>query len=75
MARRFLFFFIAFLLVSSVAIAARPQPSMPGLADSEAPSLEDEDADCENSSEDCLIRRTLVAHTDYIYTQGKGKKP
>ena len=22
-------------------------------------------------AEECLMRRTLVAHTDYIYTQGK----
>ncbi|KAK2458462.1 putative phytosulfokine [Trifolium repens] len=36
--------------------------------------LEDEKVDieenCEGISEDdCLMRRTLVAHTDYIYTQ------
>jgi hypothetical protein len=24
--------------------------------------------------EECLMRRTLVAHTDYIYTQGGGHK-
>ncbi|XP_047085614.1 phytosulfokines [Lolium rigidum] len=29
--------------------------------------------DCEGGegAEECLMRRTLVAHTDYIYTQGK----
>ena len=27
---------------------------------------------CEGEEEgECLMRRTLVAHTDYIYTQGK----
>lgn len=36
--------------------------------------LEDEKVDIEEnckgvSEEDCLMRRTLVAHTDYIYTQ------
>ncbi|CAI8604800.1 unnamed protein product [Vicia faba] len=36
--------------------------------------LEDEKLDIEESCEginedDCLMRRTLVAHTDYIYTQ------
>lgn len=36
--------------------------------------LEDDKVDIEEncksiSEEDCLMRRTLVAHTDYIYTQ------
>ncbi|CAN6363151.1 unnamed protein product [Urochloa humidicola] len=26
----------------------------------------------EEAEEECLMRRTLVAHTDYIYTQGGG---
>ena len=26
----------------------------------------------EGEDEECLMRRTLVAHTDYIYTQGGG---
>ncbi|KAF3323770.1 phytosulfokines-like protein [Carex littledalei] len=25
---------------------------------------------CDKSEEECMMRRTLVAHTDYIYTQG-----
>lgn len=28
---------------------------------------------CGANDEDCLMRRTLVAHTDYIYTQKKKK--
>ena len=28
------------------------------------------DAGVERRAEECLMRRTLVAHTDYIYTQG-----
>lgn len=30
-------------------------------------------SECEGGDEreECLMRRTLVAHTDYIYTQGK----
>ncbi|CAM0872116.1 unnamed protein product [Alopecurus aequalis] len=36
---------------------------------------EDQEAmrECERGegAEECLMRRTLVAHTDYIYTQGK----
>lgn len=30
---------------------------------------EDDDGDDEQA--ECLMRRTLLAHTDYIYTQGK----
>lgn len=39
--------------------------------------LKEEEVDeewCENiDEEDCLMKRTLVAHTDYIYTQSHGK--
>ncbi|WVZ56094.1 hypothetical protein U9M48_006674 [Paspalum notatum var. saurae] len=28
------------------------------------------DCEGEEDGEECLLRRTLVAHTDYIYTQG-----
>lgn len=41
----------------------------------EADADEDEDLNCENyrDNEDCdLYRRTLAAHTDYIYTQHHG---
>lgn len=41
----------------------------------EADADEDEDLNCENfrDNEDCdLYRRTLTAHTDYIYTQHHG---
>ncbi|KMZ75428.1 Phytosulfokine [Zostera marina] len=34
------------------------------------------DTSCVGINEDeCLMRRTLVAHVDYIYTQGKKKSP
>ncbi|KAJ4795730.1 Phytosulfokine [Rhynchospora pubera] len=53
----------------------RPEPSDP----KSTSSLDQEKVDearmekCEvgEGEEECLIRRTLVAHTDYIYTQGK----
>ncbi|MED6217077.1 hypothetical protein PIB30_014278 [Stylosanthes scabra] len=40
-------------------------------------ALEDEKSNCveEGSSEECLMRRTLAAHTDYIYTQKHNPKP
>lgn len=37
--------------------------------DQAARECEDDDADDEQA--ECLVRRTLLAHTDYIYTQGK----
>eukprot|EP00252_Welwitschia_mirabilis_P016797 TRINITY_DN3724_c0_g1_i1.p1 TRINITY_DN3724_c0_g1~~TRINITY_DN3724_c0_g1_i1.p1 ORF type:complete len:119 (-),score=15.66 TRINITY_DN3724_c0_g1_i1:240-596(-) len=45
-----------------------------------AEEAEEEDDNCENSKKDkdeCLTRRMLVAHTDYIYTQqhGRGHHP
>lgn len=44
--------------------------SGPGMEMHEA---EPEAMECEGEEEgeECLMRRTLVAHTDYIYTQGK----
>jgi hypothetical protein len=36
--------------------------------DQAARECEDDDGDDE---QECLMRRTLLAHTDYIYTQGK----
>ncbi|XP_010942307.1 phytosulfokines [Elaeis guineensis] len=66
--------FIAFLLFVSLTEAARPEP-----VDAKPNSLETEIFEkvevCEGlGEEECLTRRTLMAHTDYIYTQkGKGK--
>ncbi|XP_068657671.1 phytosulfokines-like [Aristolochia californica] len=72
---------LALLLLFSLASAARRQPL--AVADSalETPevAVEVESTEvpegCEGvGEEECLMRRTLVAHTDYIYTQGAGKK-
>jgi len=30
---------------------------------------------CEEETEECLMRRTLAAHVDYIYTQKNKPKP
>ncbi|XP_041018445.1 phytosulfokines-like [Juglans microcarpa x Juglans regia] len=63
------------LLLSSLAdltYAARPEPAFPG--DSLAgvkPQKVEVDESCEGveGKEECLMRRTLAAHLDYIYTQ------
>ncbi|KAJ1298139.1 hypothetical protein BS78_01G430600 [Paspalum vaginatum] len=36
-----------------------------------AEAMRDDCEGGEEEGEECLMRRTLVAHTDYIYTQGK----
>ncbi|RRT80221.1 hypothetical protein GW17_00055316 [Ensete ventricosum] len=63
--------FIALLLLS-LAYAGRPNPvdpkksSLQGVEKEMVGRMEG----CEGAGEDeCLVRRTLAAHTDYIYTQ------
>ncbi|XP_059631163.1 phytosulfokines-like [Cornus florida] len=63
---------IALLLFFALTCAAaRPEPSLvtPQIGVNGAESIEADEA-CEGvEKEECLMRRTLVAHTDYIYTQ------
>ncbi|PKA65966.1 Phytosulfokines 2 [Apostasia shenzhenica] len=68
---------IALILSLSIARAARPHP-MEKTISAEGASYGDQnnavnvDDQCEGvEEEECLMRRTLAAHTDYIYTQGK----
>ncbi|XP_021717971.1 phytosulfokines 3-like [Chenopodium quinoa] len=66
-------FFIALIVCSTTLnFAARPMPDSPH-GDSEKENLKVNDIEnCQGASdEDCLLRRTLVAHTDYIYTQSQ----
>ncbi|KAF3319767.1 phytosulfokines-like protein [Carex littledalei] len=72
MARQITIVLVAFLLIASLAQGAR----VPSLRDDKTNLKKFEkvgDAKlyaCEGIGEDeCLTRRTLVAHTDYIYTQ------
>ncbi|KAK9053284.1 hypothetical protein SSX86_029917 [Deinandra increscens subsp. villosa] len=64
-----LFLILSLVLLSPVISSARPEP-----ATTTTPSkgVEVEEG-CEGDigEEDCLMRRTLVAHLDYIYTQKK----
>ncbi|RLN42266.1 phytosulfokines 2-like [Panicum miliaceum] len=59
------------LAVSAAVVGDDKSGSAPGM---EMPPAEPEamkECEGEEEGEECLMRRTLVAHTDYIYTQGK----
>ncbi|KAK6923171.1 Phytosulfokine [Dillenia turbinata] len=71
---------IALLLFSTLTHASRPLPDSdtPSLVNTEheksieAENIEVADESCEGiGEEECLTRRTLEAHIDYIYTQNK----
>ncbi|XP_061961204.1 phytosulfokines 3-like [Populus nigra] len=71
-------FMVALLLCSTITYAARPEPGFPdgSLAKNQHKVVKAEHAEvmeeisCEGlGEEECLMRRTLAAHTDYIYTQ------
>ncbi|CAD5182184.1 unnamed protein product [Musa acuminata subsp. malaccensis] len=76
MAKCVTFFVIAVLLSFSLGRAARHEPVDPRntqqeVLGAEADGFERVDEGCGAANEEeCLMRRTLVAHTDYIYTQG-----
>ncbi|ONK64847.1 uncharacterized protein A4U43_C07F30600 [Asparagus officinalis] len=60
---------IALLLSVSLSQAARPLKPVDAKSDHHE-IVENVDEACEGvEEEDCLMRRTLNAHTDYIYTQ------
>ncbi|KAK7309137.1 hypothetical protein RJT34_05639 [Clitoria ternatea] len=65
-------FFMALFLCCMLTQSARPQP--PFLKETSVVTnhqdVEAVDETCEGiEEEECLMRRTLAAHTDYIYTQ------
>ncbi|KAM6564123.1 hypothetical protein CsatB_024121 [Cannabis sativa] len=73
-----LFLISLLLFCSTITYAARPEPGFSAINTSktqhgvvEAEQVESGDEiSCEGiGEEECLMRRTLVAHTDYIYTQ------
>ncbi|KAF5763622.1 putative phytosulfokine [Helianthus annuus] len=68
MSRATTFFLILSLLL--VLSSARPEPT---IIATKAPSkdVEVEEGCVGIGEEECLMRRTLVAHLDYIYTQKK----
>ncbi|CAK9165522.1 unnamed protein product [Ilex paraguariensis] len=72
---------VALLCVTMSSAAARPEPAFPdtNLVKTQqeegtvgAQHVEVVDENCEGvGDEECLMRRTLAAHIDYIYTQKK----
>ncbi|XP_027333566.1 phytosulfokines-like [Abrus precatorius] len=66
-------FTFALLLSFNLIYASRPNPVFNGVSslheDVAANKVEIDDESCEEGTEECLTRRTLAAHTDYIYTQ------
>ncbi|XP_008237502.1 PREDICTED: phytosulfokines 3-like [Prunus mume] len=73
MARVKALIFLAVLLCSTLVYAARPEPDFSAAtsAKTQIEGVETEvDESCEGAGEEeCLMRRTLAAHVDYIYTQ------
>ncbi|CAK8539613.1 unnamed protein product [Lathyrus sativus] len=65
-------FFMSLILCCMLTHSARPEPSsqQESLVVAQHEDVEAVDTTCEGIEEDeCLMRRTLIAHTDYIYTQ------
>ncbi|KAJ0260438.1 Phytosulfokines 2 [Hirschfeldia incana] len=74
---------ITLLLCSTLMCTARPDPTFSAsitiiTADPLEKSIEGKlddvaEENCGADDEDCLMRRSLVAHVDYIYTQKQKK--
>ncbi|XP_058778097.1 phytosulfokines 3-like [Vicia villosa] len=65
-------FFMSLFLCCMLTHSARHEPSFQkeSLVVTQHEDVEADDTICEGIEEDeCLMRRTLIAHTDYIYTQ------
>ncbi|XP_010526701.1 PREDICTED: phytosulfokines 2-like [Tarenaya hassleriana] len=69
---------LALLVCSALMCAARPEPALTAttslvnklqLEKTGANADDVAEESCGGEDEDCLIRRTLAAHLDYIYTQ------
>ncbi|KAM7507228.1 hypothetical protein LguiA_017681 [Lonicera macranthoides] len=61
-------FILAILLCFTLSCTSRPDPFTPEKTQYKGDEVVDEK--CEGvGEEECLMRRTLVAHVDYIYTQ------
>ncbi|RLM87083.1 phytosulfokines 4-like [Panicum miliaceum] len=56
---------------ASVASAGRTDPAAAGASSLDQGSTAAGERGCEgaNDEDECMMRRTLAAHTDYIYTQ------
>uniref|UniRef100_A0A1J3JNM0 Phytosulfokine n=1 Tax=Noccaea caerulescens TaxID=107243 RepID=A0A1J3JNM0_NOCCA len=66
----FFFIIIALLLCSTLTYAsARLNPTSVYPGEISVKNVEQGEESCEGVGEEECLRRTLVAHTDYIYTQ------
>ncbi|XP_020676365.1 phytosulfokines 5-like [Dendrobium catenatum] len=66
------FIFMTLLLCISSTHAASRHPAADEPSSAQGFDEEQADLSCDGvGEEECLMRRTLVAHIDYIYTQGK----
>ncbi|XAR48438.1 hypothetical protein NMG60_11031260 [Bertholletia excelsa] len=76
LATLFVIALVLFLMLTSAP--ARPGPPMGisqhGELEAEKAEIDEEESCREGDKEECLMRRTLAAHVDYIYTQ-KHPKP
>ncbi|XAR61985.1 hypothetical protein NMG60_11016551 [Bertholletia excelsa] len=72
-------FAIALLSLVLTHAASRSEPSKVEILRGDAEAASNRVAaseSCEGlNAEECLVRRTLAAHVDYIYTQNKKDKP
>ncbi|KAK7310760.1 hypothetical protein RJT34_08472 [Clitoria ternatea] len=60
-------FTLALLLSFNLIHASPPNPSDNAVHSLHQAEIDDEN--CVEGTDECLIRRTLAAHLDYIYTQ------
>ncbi|GLT75364.1 hypothetical protein SLA2020_470950 [Shorea laevis] len=72
MAKPVILLMVALLLCSTLIYAARPEPAFSD--DSPAKTHHEDDQAVEESceevgEEECLVRRSLAVHLDYVYTQ------
>ncbi|MBA0765666.1 hypothetical protein Gotri_014825 [Gossypium trilobum] len=74
MAKSFIFLIMAFLLLFTaqcrhLSTSIKQQVDIPKIPFS-SPEWSSIDEECKGLDEDaCLVKRSLAAHTDYIYTQ------
>ncbi|KAK6117404.1 hypothetical protein DH2020_048860 [Rehmannia glutinosa] len=70
-------FLVTLLICSTICSAARPPPPLPNKVVEHQVRTEEKQVEenCQGiDEEECLMRESLVAHLDYIYTQ-KHNKP
>ncbi|KAD7117771.1 hypothetical protein R6Q59_005697 [Mikania micrantha] len=63
-------FLLLLLLLSPAIFSARPEPATTTTITTPSKDVDQVKEGCEaTAEEECLMRRTLVAHLDYIYTR------